>query len=177
MAAGSGLVVAVDALTSWWFWVLVGLAVVVIGMIAMSHRRHLDQAARGWRSRASELYSRSVALHDRLAPALGSGGTLSPETIDRLGDAEWMIEDVSVAVAELGVGAPDERARLATNDLATSLGSVREGIHLRVRMPSSEEASEVMSARLADLQECLGRFRGVVRAGTGGPRPTRGVGT
>src|SRR4051794_37517979 len=95
MATGSGLVVAVDALTSWWFWVLVGLAVVVIGMIAMSHRRHLDQAARGWRSRASELYARSVALHDRLAPALGSGGTLSPETIDPLREGGGVIGGAS----------------------------------------------------------------------------------
>src|SRR4051812_49892212 len=110
MAAGSGLVVAVDALTSWWFWVLVGLAVVVIGMIAMSHRRHLDQAARGWRSRASELYSRSVALHDRLAPALGSGGTLSPETIDRLRGAGWGIAGGSGGRCAVRGGAPDRPA-------------------------------------------------------------------
>ena len=58
-----------------------------------------------------------------------------------------------------------ERARNATNDLATSLGSVREGIHLRVQMPDSAETSEVISSRLADLQESLGRFRQAALSG------------
>jgi hypothetical protein len=171
------MLAAVGAVATWWVWVLIGLGVAVITYLMVSRLRHRDLAARGWRSRASELYTRSVALHDRLAPSLGTAGTLSPEAIDRLGDAEWMVEDVSVAVAALEVGAPDERARLATNDLTTSLDSVREGIHLRVQMPDSAESAAVMSTRLADLQECLGRFREVVRSsttGAGGTRGTRG---
>ena len=44
---------------------------------------------------------------------------------------------------------------------ATSLGSVKQRIHLRVQMPQSAEAGEVIRQRLADLQESLGRFRKV----------------
>lgn len=148
-------------MTAWWAWLLVAGAVVAMALVAVSRRRQRSNAARGWRSRAAELYSRSVALHDRLSSSLGNRPTLSPEAVDRLADAEWMVDDVAQAVAGLELGAPGHGAREATSDLATSLGSVREGIHLRVQMPQSAEAGDVIRQRLADLQESLGRFRRV----------------
>jgi hypothetical protein len=156
--------------TAWWAWLLVAGAVVALALVMVSRRRQRTHAARGWRSRAAELYSRSVSLHDRLASSLGNRPTLSPEAVDRLGDAEWMVDDVAVAVAGLEVGAPNETAREATSDLATSLGSVREGIHLRVQMPQSAEAGDVIRQRLSDLQESLGRFRKVALNGSAGQR-------
>jgi hypothetical protein len=157
-------------ITNWWVVLPVAVALAAVAMVIVGRRRQREQAARGWRSRASELYSRSVALHDRLASSLGVRPTLSPDAIDRLSDAEWLVDDVRLAVDGLAVGAPDEGSRSATNDLATSLGSVREGIRLRVRMPESADACQVVSERLADLQESLGRFRSVARNGAHGPR-------
>ena len=145
-------------LTTWWIWIAAMVLVLV------NRQRQRAHAARGWQSRASELYTRSVALHDRLAPALAVRPTLSPEAIGRLGDAEWMVGDVAEAVASLEVGAPNESARIATSDLATSLGSFREGIHMRVQMPDSTEACRVLSSRLLDLEDSLGRFRQVARS-------------
>jgi len=157
-------------LAGWWVGVAIAFAVAAIAILVVNRRRLRKQAARGWRSRATELYTRSVALHDRLASSLGTTRALSPEAVDRLGDAEWMVDDVAVGVAGLQVGAPSERAQDATSDLATSLGSVREGIHMRVQMPDSAEAGAVVSARLADLQESLGRFRRMALNGDGGRR-------
>jgi hypothetical protein len=161
---------------TWWVWVPVLLALAAIAIVMTSRRRQRAEAARGWRSRASELYSRSIALHDRLASSLGNRATLSPEAVDRLGDAEWMVDDVAVAVAGLEVGAPDESTRTATNELATTLGSVREGIHYRVQMPASAEAGEVVKQRLADLHESLGRFRKAALNGSGRSRRGSGAG-
>lgn len=140
------------------------VAAAAVVFVVVNRQRQRAQAARGWRSRAAELYTRGVALHDRLAPALAARPTLSPEAIERLGDAEWMVGDVAEAVASLEVGAPNESARIATSDLATTLGSFREGIHLRVQMPDSADSSRVLSSRLHDLEESLGRFHHVARS-------------
>jgi hypothetical protein len=150
-------VVGADA-TTWWVWVPILIALAAVAIVLFNRRRQVRLTARGWQSRANELYSRSIALHDRLA-SLGARPKLSPEAVDRLGDAEWMVDDVAVAVAALEVGAPDGPSKSATSDLATSLSSVREGIHLRVQMPDSAEAGAVVSERLADLHQSLGRFR------------------
>jgi hypothetical protein len=156
--------VGTTALTAWWIWIPITVAAAAVAFVVVNRQRQRAQAARGWQSRAAELYTRSVALHDRLAPALAVRPTLSPEAIQRLGDAEWMVGDVAEAVESLEVGAPNESARIATSDLATSLGSFREGIHLRVQMPDSADASRVLSSRLHDLEEALGRFRQVARS-------------
>jgi hypothetical protein len=159
--------------TAWWAWLLVAAAIVaILAVVVVTRRRQRAQVARGWRSRAEELYSRSVALHDRLVSSLGVRPTLSPEAVDRLADAEWMVDDVALAVAGLSLGAPNETARQATSDLATTLGSVRAGIHMRAQLPQSAECGSVVSERLTDLQESLGRFRkatlnGHARSGQG----------
>ncbi|HEY7282229.1 MAG TPA: hypothetical protein VID47_11615 [Actinomycetota bacterium] len=159
-----GQAVGTTALATWWVWIPLVVAVAAVVFVVVNRHRQRAHAARGWQSRAAELYSRGVALHDRLAPALAVRLTLSPEAIERLGDAEWMVGDVAEAVAGLEVGAPNEPARMATSDLATSLGSFREGIHMRVQMPDSADASRVLSSRLHDLEESLGRFRQVARS-------------
>ncbi len=166
MTAGvnPGGVIGTTAFTAWWVWIPIVVAAAAVVFVIINRQRQRAQAARGWQSRAAELYTRSVALHDRLAPALAVRPTLSPVAIERLGDAELMVGDVAEAVASLEVGAPNESARIATSDLATSLGSFREGIHLRVQMPDSADACRVLSGRLQDLEESLGRFRRVARS-------------
>jgi hypothetical protein len=144
--------------------------VLIVGIV----QRHQMQVARGWRSRASELYSRSVALHDRLAVSAASPKPLSSSAVERLSDAEWMADDVAVGVGGLVVGAPNEEARVAANDLATSLGSVKEAIHLRVQLPEAAENGQLVAARLDDLDEALDGFRAMLRRGRGRREPQKG---
>jgi hypothetical protein len=154
-------------------WLLIGVGVVAVVIVVGLVQRQQMQAARGWRARASELYSRSVALHDRLAVSAASTKALSPPAVERLADAEWMADDVGVGVAGLVVGAPNETARVAASDLATSLGSVKEAIHLRVQMPEAAENGDLVAARLDDLDEALGGFRAMLRTGRGRREPRK----
>jgi len=154
---------AADESTTWWPWLLVGLA--VIGLIAFLAMRRSRRAAAAWQQQTAAAFDESTRLATHLAAVAPEGAAMVAAQ-----DA-GQIATLAATLSALGAKTEDEAQRRAirsVHDQLQVLHGVVDGIAMGSG-PASPAALDYLRDQAIALHGATARARAEVLPGTPGP--------
>ncbi len=113
-----------------WFWLAVGIALVV-GIAAVTaarlHKRR-SAAAAGWQTRVIDAYAKGAALHDAMAAVEAPGALASADAAIRWSDIQRRADDYGELLYGMEQAAPGDQERLVVADVIASLKAARSAM-------------------------------------------------